>query len=144
VNFDEIRLPLCAVGERVGCRPVRSRLGRPAPLNDPRQVLPISTARLGWRLIRRMRHIGAILRRDLQSAQRRTAVRASIRRRTRPLVSLSRAIPAPEPGAGMVRPSGKWSSLSGEGRGTVDCGGPTFLFARGRPVRLRRAWRRWS
>jgi hypothetical protein len=43
----------------------------------------------------------------------------------------------------VVRPSGKWSSLSEEGRETVDCGGLAFLFARGRPVRLRRAWS-WS
>jgi hypothetical protein len=41
--------------------------------------------------------------------QCRTTVRASIRRESRASLPPGRATPAPEPGAGVVRPSGKWS-----------------------------------
>jgi hypothetical protein len=51
-----------------------------------------------------------------QLAQCRTTVRASIRRHTRAPASPGRPIPAPEPGAGMVRPSSKWSVSWGSNR----------------------------
>ncbi len=74
------------------------------PLSGGRILASGASSPAGSDLPRVCRPIGSMSR-----VQHRWVVKASMSRRMRVPVSLGRVIPAPEPGAGMVRPSGNWS-----------------------------------